>query len=75
MERVVSISTAAFDGYDFHTAFEEIARLGVRTVNLPSSRGTRILFLKITSRIEIVPLTYKLVEGLRASLFCILRSP
>jgi sugar phosphate isomerase/epimerase len=39
MERVVSISTAAFDGYDFHTAFEEIARLGVRTVEFAFIQG------------------------------------
>ena len=39
MERILSISTAAFDGYDLSVAIDEISRLGVRSVEVAFIQG------------------------------------
>ena len=39
MDRIISISTAAFDGYDLSVAMDEISRLGVRSVEVAFIQG------------------------------------
>jgi sugar phosphate isomerase/epimerase len=39
MDRILSISTAAFDGYDLSVAMDEISRLGVRSVEVAFIQG------------------------------------
>jgi len=39
MDRIISISTAAFDGFDLSVAMDEISRLGVRSVEVAFIQG------------------------------------
>ena len=39
MDRILSISTAAFDGYDLSVAMDEISRIGVRSVEVAYIQG------------------------------------
>jgi sugar phosphate isomerase/epimerase len=39
MDRIISMSTAAFDGYDLSVAIDEISRLGVRSVEVAFIQG------------------------------------
>jgi len=39
MKPILSISTVAFDGYPFETAFEEIAALGAKHVEVAFIQG------------------------------------
>ena len=39
MDRIISVSTAAFDGYDLSVAIDEISRLGVDHVEMAFIQG------------------------------------